>query len=555
MITQIADDITLSHKDRALIVELVRRGLTLGDTPRLPAFQPGPQTEFGKSQADIVIYGGSAGGGKSFGLLLDAAKDVANSEYGFVIFRRTSPQIKNQGGLWDDSQKLYPRIGGVGTKGNLTWKFPSGAKCQFRHLQHESTVLDWQGSQVPYIGFDELTHFSEAQFFYMLSRNRSAAGLPCQVRATTNPSPGWVKRLLAPWLDKNRDVKAQSGEILYFVRVKGEIIWVDKDYRLAQSEEELAADLTDVEREEMRKPKSITFIRSSVYDNIELLRKDPGYITNLKSLPDAERRRLLDGDWDIFEGSFFEEWSEALHVETPRYRKRTVDGPLAALPSHWEYFGGLDWGYSVKSAFAFVLLGMDEFGVTHVIDELYLNRLTNDVLAAKVASLLSSWGVPLHIPIACDTSMWSPTRSSDGTWNGEKDIEAFWRAGLSGCCGADKNRQAGWSQVRRFLHNEGIFKVWKGCCPRLIERFPEMQYSEVRGKENDMDTDGDDHLHDALRYALMMRVVAPKRAAIDPVYSLEISNDGVKLDGPAIRQGPSDWGAVKQGAVVGRELW
>ena len=482
-------------------------GTKVSDLRELPGPQVGPQTQFYESEADIVIYGGAAGGGKSFGLLIDFAKPefLINPRYGFVIFRRTSPEITNEGGLWDASQALYRDIGGRPRMGDHSWTFPSGAGGRFSHLVNEDDKYKWQGTELARIGFDELPHFSEGQFFYLLSRNRSTSGVKPQVRATCNPEPGWVKRFLSPWLDRSFPNPAKSGEIRHFIREEGLVVWVADDYRRTLSAAEMALEITDEQKEELRLPKSVTFIRSTIFDNQELLKKDPGYLSNLKSLPAVEQSRLLHGDWDVFEGSFFDEWSETLHTKTPEFRPRTLrDSPLPTLPDHWEYFGGMDWGYSEKSAFAFGLLAMDELGCTHVIEEIYTNKKTNEDLAVEVCSLLSKWGVPLKIPIACDGSMWSPTRTQSG-YNGEKDIEAFWRAGLSGCAPADKDRQAGWSQVRRFLHIEGAFKVWKGYCPKLIDRFPEMKYSETRGKENDMDTDGDDHLHDMLRYALMMR--------------------------------------------------
>src|SRR5688572_22738751 len=127
-------------------------------TPYVPKRpQPGPQTDFLSSSADIVIYGGAAGGGKTAGILMEAARHVDNKNYGGVIFRRTSPQITNQGGLWDESQVFYGDVPGAKpTQGKLLWTFKSGAKVAFRHMQHEKDMLTWQGSQVPFIGFDEL---------------------------------------------------------------------------------------------------------------------------------------------------------------------------------------------------------------------------------------------------------------------------------------------------------------------------------------------------------------------------------------------------------------
>lgn len=413
---------------------------------------------------------------KSFALLLDPLRYIRVPGFGAVIFRRESPQITNQGGLWDTSQELYPLTKAAPRRSDLSWVFPGGQKIRFAHLQHEDDKLKWQGAQVPYLGFDELTHFSEEQFFYLLSRNRSMCGVPPCVRATTNPAPGWVKRFLAPWLDKGYPDPAKSGEIRHFIRKDGQIVWVSGDYRDEQGQP----------------PKSVTFIRSTVYDNQKLLEVNPEYLTNLKSLPLVEQKRLLDGDWDVFEGAFFDEWSESLHtIEPPRTPE---DGPL---PSHWNKFGGLDWGY--RDPFAFALCAMDEYGDEHVIESIKVAGLTNEAQADKVCGVLSRWGVPKSdFLISADKSMWNQK-----TINGlkaEADIEAFHKAGLR-CAPSSSTRQHGWSQMRRLMHDKRL-KVWKGYNAELIRLFPEMQYAEAG---EDMDTDGDDHLHDALRYAQDVR--------------------------------------------------
>jgi len=191
------------------------------------------------------------------------------------------------GGLWSESEKLYPLLGAIPKKSRSEWIFPSGATVSFRHLQHESTKFDYQGAQIPLIEFDEITHFTEDQFFYLLSRNRSTSGIPGYVRGTCNPDPhSWVKRLCAPWLDSTFENPAASGELRWWVRDGGLITWVPEGTPDA---------------------KSLTFIRSSIYDNPILLAKDPAYLSTLKSLPAIERERLLNGNWDaLSDGVLFQ---------------------------------------------------------------------------------------------------------------------------------------------------------------------------------------------------------------------------------------------------------
>ncbi len=125
--------------------------------------QPGPQEIFLSSSADIVIYGGAAGGGKSYGLLLEALRHIDNPEYGAVVFRRTYPEIMNEGGLWGESMSMYPLLGGKSSEDPPHWTFPSGATIRFAHMQYGKDMYSWQGSQIPLIGFDELTLFTKAQ--------------------------------------------------------------------------------------------------------------------------------------------------------------------------------------------------------------------------------------------------------------------------------------------------------------------------------------------------------------------------------------------------------
>lgn len=245
--------------------------------------QPGPQTLFLSSPADVIIFGGAAGGGKSFGLLLEALRHTDNPEFGAVIFRRTYPEIMNEGGLWDESSNIYPLVNGKSTEKPPEWTFPSGAKVRFAHMQHDKDRYSWQGSQIPLIGFDELTHFTKKQVFYMFSRNRSTCGVKPYVRGTCNPdADSWVKIFLAPWVHEDwpADDRAESGEIRYFMRDGDEIIWLKRG--------ETHPDAL-----------SCTFIEADLDDNPKLEEKDPDYRKRLMALPLVERERLLNKNWRI----------------------------------------------------------------------------------------------------------------------------------------------------------------------------------------------------------------------------------------------------------------
>lgn len=258
--------------------------------------QPGPQTQFLQSAADIVFYGGSAGGGKTYALLLECLYDVNNKDFGAVIFRRTTKQVTSEGGLWDTATDLYSPLGAKANQNDLALKFPSGAKVTFAHMEHEKNRLDWQGSQIPLIGFDEITHFTWKQFVYMLSRNRSTSGAKSRMRGTCNPDPdSWVRRFIDWWIDdEGFAILERSGVVRYFVIEGDDVIWAD-------TEEELTDD------NPKRRPKSFTFIRSSIEDNKILLESDPDYLANLQALTRVERAQLMDGNWNIrpSAGSYF----------------------------------------------------------------------------------------------------------------------------------------------------------------------------------------------------------------------------------------------------------
>ncbi len=253
--------------------------------------QKGPQEDFLSSSADIVIYGGAAGGGKTWALLMEPLRHINNPEFGAVIFRREATQITNEGGLWDTATQIYPLLGGVPrVSPKMRFTF-DGAKIGFAHLNRDDDVLGWQGSQIPLICFDELTHFTRKQFFYMLSRNRSTCGIRPYIRATTNPdADSWVADFIAWWIDQDSGLPiiSRSGVVRYFIRVNDEILWGGS-----------AAELAEKHNVSEHDCKSLTFIPASIHDNQELLQKDPGYLANLKALSLVERERLLGGNWKI----------------------------------------------------------------------------------------------------------------------------------------------------------------------------------------------------------------------------------------------------------------
>lgn len=272
--------------------------------------QKGFQTRFLSSPADIAIGGGSAGAGKTYALLMETLRNQRVKDFAAVTFRRTYPQIKAPGGLWDTSVSLFSNITGARPhESNHEWNFPSGSKIKFSHLEYEKNVLDWQGSQIPLICFDELTHFSKEMFFYLLSRNRSTCGVRPYVRATCNPDPdSWVADFIKWWIDDDTGfpIPERSGKLRYFIKDSEEYVWGSSKAEVLESTPHIVAPLLEIDKTINVNDlvKSVTFIPGTIYENTQLLKKDPGYLGNLMAQDEATKAQLLEGNWKVrIEGS------------------------------------------------------------------------------------------------------------------------------------------------------------------------------------------------------------------------------------------------------------
>lgn len=251
--------------------------------------QEGRQRQFSQCSADIAIYGGAAGGGKSYALLLEASKWAHVGGYRAVLFRRVHTDLMQEGGLWDESGKIYPHLGGNSVQSpRAVWSFPSGARISFDHMSHEKATQRKQGLQAAFFGFDELTHFTAEQFWYVVGRLRSVCGVKPYVRATCNPDPdSFVRRLIDWWIGPDGlPIQERAGVIRWIARIDGTDHWAD-------TREEL------VERFPKTKPKSFTFIPAKLEDNRALIEADPDYESNLDAQFSVERERLKNGNWNV----------------------------------------------------------------------------------------------------------------------------------------------------------------------------------------------------------------------------------------------------------------
>jgi len=318
--------------------------------------QEGPQTDFLANESDICLYGGAAGGGKSYAILIDPLRHINVPNFNCTIFRKTSPQIRNAGGLWDTSVELYNDLNCKPTESRLLWKFDCNgiegkSEVRFGHLEYEQDKYNYDGSQICMIGYDELQHFSETQFFYMLSRNRSTCGVTPYVRATCNPdADSWLRKFIDWYIGKDGlPILERSGVERYFMRVDGMVKWGNSKSELLKANDEFVKEYKEIQSKykkavrnisdigtinsikvkyvkkadkakemAMSGIKSFTFIASNVTDNKILLTTNPGYLANLKSLPLVERERLLKGNWNIRleSGKFFnKDWFDIVNAD------------------------------------------------------------------------------------------------------------------------------------------------------------------------------------------------------------------------------------------------
>ena len=256
-----------------------------------------PQVMFQASPADIVVYGGQAGGGKTWSLLAEPLRYIAfHPVTGFyaVIFRRTNPEIVAAGGLWDESHDVYGHTNGTPVEGKTTWRWPGGQRVEMHHLQHEKDARSWKGAQVPLILFDQLEEFTESQFWYLISRNRSTCGVRPYLRATANPVSvddavgGWLAKLIQWWWDPETGyaIPERSGVVRWFLRDmnSGELQWADDPEEFG---------------EEASEAMSLTFIAATLDDNPKLLERDPSYRAKLRAQNKVDHERLAKGNWKI----------------------------------------------------------------------------------------------------------------------------------------------------------------------------------------------------------------------------------------------------------------
>jgi len=334
----------------------------------------GPRSKYATEdgeEVDIVWYGGQAGGGKSFSALLHHLKYSHDPNYRGIIIRRTTPMLMKPGAIWDEAKALYREVDPncqIKIK-DLKIVMSSGAEIGFSHFERVDNTDAYQGSQLSSVVFDELTHFEESQFLYLLSRLRTKADMKPVARCTTNPDgTSWARK----WIDwylypKDHELfgrpdPEKQGVVRWFIRKDNEMLWANSREEMFELHGKRHPDGTLYDENDKRqiKPLSFSFVAASVYDNPYI---EPSYISFLEGLEHVQRERLLFGNWEARESSsgyFKKEWTPTIPLEPKHVVKRVRSWDISgSLPS--DANPRPDWT-------AGVLMSKDKSGMYSVVD-------------------------------------------------------------------------------------------------------------------------------------------------------------------------------------------
>ena len=406
----------------------------------------GPQTEFLAAAETDVLYGGAAGGGKSYAMLVDPLRYAHRSAHRALIIRRSMPELRE---LIDKSRELYPKAfpGCKYREVEKLWNFPSGAKVEFGFLERDADVYRYQGQAYSWIGFDEITHLpTEFAWNYLASRLRTTdSEIVPYMRCTANPGgvgAHWVKKRYIEPSEPDKSFLGQDG-------------------------------LT-------RK-----FIPARLEDN-PFLATDGRYEQMLKALPPTQRKQLLEGNWDVNEGAAFTEFNIEEHVIPP-----------FQIPMHWERVKGIDYGYASESACIWAAIDPSD-GTLIIYRELYRKGLTGHELGAIITEM--ELADPFSVQGVLDTAAWSRTGTTGPTVG-----ESLVRQGHK-LRRADKNRIQGKIQIHEYLRLQPSgrprLQIFSSC-PSLIRELQGIPLD--KSNPEDVDTHAPDHAYDALRYLIMSR--------------------------------------------------
>ena len=437
------------------------------------------QRQFHESTADEVLYGGAAGGGKSYAICWDALirclKWPGTHAY---LFRRTYPELEQT--LVRTMTQIVPPALGSYTQTMHEMRLINGSVIHFCHMSDAGDMIKYQGAEIHWLYFDELTHFTKPMYDYLRTRLRANKKLgitPC-VRCASNPGgPGhaWVKTRFVDHTDTGRKI----ADVYVHSSVLG----------------------TSAQRK-------VQYIPATVMDNPHIT-KD--YVIELEQKPKALREALLLGKWDAFEGQAFPEFAnDPEHYKDRRFTH--VIEPFS-IPMHWTRVVSFDHGYT--RPFSFGVWAVDEDGRAYRYKELYgcVPGEANEGLMktpGEIAEMLADLMAPefregIHVSGVADPAIWDRSRGMSV----EEQIRSVF-SGVSFMKG-DNTRLPGKMQVHERLKfdEDGRPMMYVfSTCKDFIRTMPSLVY-DAR-KPEDIDTDGEDHIYDETRYFFMSRPLAPR---------------------------------------------
>jgi phage terminase large subunit len=429
------------------------------------------QHEFISATADEVLYGGAAGGGKSYGQLIDAflyALKYKGSKQ--LILRRTFPELERS--LILVSLELFPQSICKYKENKHRWIFTNGSFIEFGYCDNEKDVTRYQGAEFDVIRFDELTHFTEFQYQYLISRIRGVNNYPKQIKCSTNPGGvghAWVK---ARFIDN---------------KIPG------KTYKEGR--------------------RTRVFIPAKVQENKFLMDADPEYIYRLEQLPEEQRKALLSGEWDVFEGQYFTEFNKDIHVIRP-----------LKLPLHWKRFRSLDYGLDMTACYWWAV---DEQGQEYIYRELHESNLVLSDAAEKILSM-----TPKEEKISYTVA--SPDLWSRRQETGVSGAEIMYHSGLTDLLKADNNRINGWRTMREHLKpftdeqdimiaNTRIFNT----CVSMITSIPALIHDDKNPEDVSTEPHQFTHAADSFRYGVMSR---PNKTIVNTTIDLSKFSEDIRED-------------------------
>lgn len=397
---------------------------------------------------DELLYGGAAGGGKSHVQCQDAfiyAATYAKSKQ--LILRRRFSDLEKS--IIRTTLAIYPQEVCKYNATKHSWSFLNGSVIDFGYCDNENDVYQYQSAEYDVIRFDELTHFTETMYTYLISRLRGANDYPKSVKSSTNPGGvghSWVKK---------RFIDIGAPNVVHeILDAEGEVVGTRE------------------------------FIPSFVTDNVWLMEKDPNYIKRLKNLSEKEYQQLRFGNWDTFDGQFFDEWTREKHVVEP-----------FEIPAGWRRYFAMDYGLDMLAGY---WIAVDGFDNAYVYREIYQSNL---VISAAAESIKAMQGEDLPDECVAPPDLWNRRQDT-----GKSAAEIFAEHGIL-LHSVSNNREQGWLDLKEWLKirpdefgkRSPKLRIFENCV-NLIRTLPALVHDER--KWNDVSDKVHEYTHapDALRY-------------------------------------------------------